>query len=140
MMMSRCNSRFQRWAPRRRRCTVVQPWTGLWVVPAHPNLRCHGCRRRVTTPYCLVATFPSRDDWRHGNLGSPQTGAVYCGDCARAWYGVWPTDLHQPLYTLWECWGPLVRLSRLVVEGELGHQRYAYRLSPYWRHHLPRHP
>ena len=131
-----------RWVPWRRRWTVVQSWTCLWVVPAHARPRCDGCHRRVTTCNSLVATFPSREDWRHGHRGSPQAGTAYCGHCAQVWYGVWEAELQKPLpaSVLWDCWGPLVSLSRLVVEGSPGHQRYVYRLSPHWRNRLLRHP
>lgn len=130
----------QRWAPWWRRCTVVQPWTCLWVVRAPARLRCDVCHRQVSTRQCVVATFPSRADWQHGNLGSPKTGEVYCGNCAHVWYGVWETDLQPPLpeSLRWDCWGPLVSLSPLVVEGPVGYQRYAYRLSPHWRDRVHR--
>lgn len=126
-----------RWVPWARRWTVVQPWTCLWVVPVQRRQRCDGCDRRVRTRNSLVATFPSRQDWAQGRCGSPQTGTVYCGDCAHVWYGVWQTDLERPLPASqrWDCWGPLVALSRLVVAGSCDRPRYAYRLSPHWRPH-----
>ena len=88
-MTHRCAIRVMRWGPRCRRWTVVQPWPCLWVVSAQAQRRCDACDRRITTRHALVVTFPSREDWRRGNLGSPQRGTVYCGDCARVWYGVW---------------------------------------------------
>ena len=132
----------KRGVPWARRWTVVQPWICLWVVPVPARLRCDVCHRRISTRQCVVATAPSRADWQHGKLGSPQTGAVYCGDCAHVWFGVWETDLQCPLPESmpWDCWGPLVSLSRIVVDGALDRPRYAYRLSPHWRDHLPRHP
>lgn len=139
-MILTSNGNIIRWMPGWRRYTVVQPWTCLWVVPAHARLRCDGCHQRVTTRQCLAATWPSREDWRRGRLRSPRTGSIYCGDCARAWYGVWEADLQHPLpdTQLWDCWGPLVSLSRLVIEGPPGQQRFAYRLTSHWRDRVHR--
>ena len=129
-----------RWGPWWRRQTVVQPWTCLWVIAAHPQLRCAGCDGLVTTRQCLVATFPSRAAWQQGDRGSPHTGVVYCGNCARVWYGIGAADLQPPLPAsqIWDCWGPLVSLSRLMVDGPTAHPRYAYRLSRQWRNRLLR--
>lgn len=129
-----------RWVPWWRRKTVVQPWTCLCVIAATPN-----CATLAATASSQRANVWSRR-FRRGPLGSrategrPKPGSSTAG-IVRVWYGIGAADLQQPLPAsqVWDCWGPLVSLSRLVVDGPAAHPRYAYRLSRQWRNRFPGH-